>query len=73
MADEADSKSVVGNHVRVQVPLPAVSKIAQKPESHRFRRFFCKQNYRRSIIVVLVSTQPGAFCRKAVYRMDAVR
>ena len=24
MADEADSKSVVGNHVRVQVPLPAV-------------------------------------------------
>ena len=23
MADEADSKSVVGNHVRVQVPLPA--------------------------------------------------
>lgn len=26
MADEADSKSVVGNHVRVQVPLPAVKK-----------------------------------------------
>ena len=24
MADEADTKSVVGNHVRVQVPLPAV-------------------------------------------------
>lgn len=24
MADEADSKSVVGNHVRVQVPPPAV-------------------------------------------------
>lgn len=24
MADEADSKSVVGNYVRVQVPLPAV-------------------------------------------------
>ena len=24
MADEADSKSVVGNNVRVQVPLPAV-------------------------------------------------
>ena len=23
LADEADSKSVVGNHVRVQVPLPA--------------------------------------------------
>ena len=29
MADEADSKSVVGNHVRVQVPLPAVD---QQPE-----------------------------------------
>ncbi len=26
MADEADSKSVVGNHVRVQVPLPAVNR-----------------------------------------------
>ena len=26
MADEADSKSVVGNHVRVQVPLPALKK-----------------------------------------------
>ena len=25
MADEADSKSVVGNHVRVQVPLPALN------------------------------------------------
>ena len=25
MADEADSKSVVGNNVRVQVPLPAVN------------------------------------------------
>ena len=24
MADEADSKSVVGNYVRVQVPLPAL-------------------------------------------------
>lgn len=27
MADEADSKSVVGNHVRVQVPLPAGEKL----------------------------------------------
>ena len=26
MADEADSKSVVGNNVRVQVPLPAVKR-----------------------------------------------
>ncbi len=29
MADEADSKSVVGNHVWVQVPSPAVLKIAE--------------------------------------------
>ena len=28
MADEADSKSVVGNHVWVQVPLPAVKREA---------------------------------------------
>ena len=28
MADEADSKSVVGNHVWVQVPLPAVKHYA---------------------------------------------
>lgn len=27
MADEADSKSVVGNHVWVQVPLPAVKSL----------------------------------------------
>ena len=33
MADEADSKSVVGNHVRVQVPLPAVLK-HQIPVNH---------------------------------------
>ena len=31
MADEADSKSVVGNHVRVQVPLPALVKIVGIP------------------------------------------
>ena len=28
MADDADSKSVVGDHVRVQVPQPAVSRKA---------------------------------------------
>ena len=27
MADEADSKSVVGNNVRVQVPPPALKKV----------------------------------------------
>ncbi len=41
MADEADSKSVVGNHVRVQVPLPAVGKIAEKPVILGIERFFC--------------------------------
>ena len=30
MADDADSKSVAGNRVRVQVPLPAVSKGSDK-------------------------------------------
>ncbi len=30
MADEADSKSVVGNHVWVQVPLPAFFKKYRK-------------------------------------------
>ena len=40
MADEADSKSVVGNHVRVQVPLPAVGKIAEKPVNSRVRAIF---------------------------------
>ena len=50
MADEADSKSVVGNHVWVQVPLPAlksldftglrdsVSKSNQKGNQVPFRR-----------------------------------
>ena len=32
MADEADSKSVVGNHVRVQVPPPADIKVLQIQE-----------------------------------------
>ena len=38
MADEADSKSVVGNHVRVQVPLPAVE-IAEDQKRKGFQRF----------------------------------
>ena len=32
MADEADSKSVVGNHVWVQVPLPALFYMNHKPD-----------------------------------------
>jgi hypothetical protein len=35
MADEADSKSVVGNHVRVQVPLPAEGRIAERLSFYR--------------------------------------
>ena len=40
LADEADSKSVVGNNVRVQVPLPAVLKIAETPVKSRGSAFF---------------------------------
>ena len=38
MADEADSKSVVGNHVWVQVPSPAVE-IAENQYRKGFQRF----------------------------------
>ena len=31
LADEADSKSVVGNYVWVQVPLPAISYVSMNP------------------------------------------
>jgi hypothetical protein len=37
MADEADSKSVVGNHVRVQVPPPAL----KNPVNSRISRKEC--------------------------------
>ena len=40
MADEADSKSVVGNNVRVQVPLPAVIKIAEMLVKSRYSAIF---------------------------------
>ena len=33
MADEADSKSVVGNHVWVQVPLPALKSFKKIPKT----------------------------------------
>ena len=50
MADEADSKSVVGNHVRVQVPLPA-----EKPRSLADGVFMCGGAERRksSLFVIL--------------------
>ncbi len=41
MADEADSKSVVGNHVWVQVPPPAVKTICEHPGN---RVFFCMRS-----------------------------
>ena len=44
MADEADSKSVVGNHVRVQVPLPAFWKDLQSNSAGLF--FANKMNVR---------------------------
>lgn len=51
MADEADSKSVVGNHVWVQVPLPALfakprkSKIFSKSRVCGF--FFYLQSFKK--------------------------
>ncbi len=36
MADEADSKSVVGNHVWVQVPSPASEKVFQQKLENLF-------------------------------------
>ena len=39
MADEADSKSVVGNRVRVQVPLPAL-KVRIGNIENQYSRFF---------------------------------
>ena len=47
MADEADSKSVVGNHVRVQVPLPAVE-IAEDQKEKAFSVFYMRRMHRRS-------------------------
>ncbi len=43
MADEADSKSVVGNHVRVQVPLPALSESLRTSRIKGLKRFFVFQ------------------------------
>ena len=40
MADEADSKSVDGNIVRVQVPLPALSNQEQRINRRRSVYFF---------------------------------
>ena len=39
MADEADSKSVVGNNVRVQVPPPAVNSAKLNKCKFRFAYF----------------------------------
>ena len=75
MADEADSKSVVGNHVWVQVPLPAlhpwqgkVSKLAYL--RHFWDFFFYKQAYRLTdadtfwspgFIVSIISSRCGVY------------
>jgi hypothetical protein len=50
MADEADSKSVVGNHVRVQVPLPAVE-IAEDQKEKAFSVFYMRRMHRRSCLL----------------------
>ena len=41
MADAADSKSAEGDFVRVQVPPPALFKIAEELEESGIQRFFC--------------------------------
>ena len=50
MADEADSKSVVGNYVWVQVPLPAfliLHKLYKSRQVHDFTGFFVAQNFKK--------------------------
>ena len=52
MADEADSKSVVGNHVWVQVPLPALKREAlfnKKNRAFYYACFCCLLCCRRKI------------------------
>ena len=55
MADDADSKSVAGNRVRVQVPLPAVNNL-RRMSIHLW---------------VLIFLQEIAFCKAKVIREDA--
>ena len=50
MADEADSKSVVGNHVRVQVPLPAVLRNAINVAEMPFLSHFLCLGVKRDIV-----------------------
>ena len=50
MADEADSKSVVGNYVWVQVPLPAfliLHKLYKSRQVLDFTGFFIVQNFKK--------------------------
>ena len=50
MADEADSKSVVGNYVWVQVPLPAfliLHKLYNSRQIFDFAGFFVAQNFKK--------------------------
>ena len=50
MADEADSKSVVGNYVWVQVPLPAfliLHKLYKSRQVLDFAGFFVAQNFKK--------------------------
>ena len=55
MADEADSKSVVGNYVWVQVPLPAFlifHKLYKSRQMLDFTGFFVVQNFKKIASVV---------------------
>lgn len=71
MADDADSKSVVGNHVRVQVPPPAfyMDKIILRSVLHFF--FYCdKQCLLQLIIVFIIMFCEFPYFLKASHVLD---
>ena len=51
MADDADSKSVVGNHVWVQVPLPALLKVLVISINIDILGLFCYLNLRKILFL----------------------
>ena len=60
MADEADSKSVVGNHVWVQVPSPAVS----NKENFGFPCFFIVYQIQLSYLHIMIISTKGVIMKR---------
>lgn len=53
MADDADSKSVAGNRVRVQVPLPAVNELVRETSIHSWVLIFLrKKDFGRRLVIL---------------------